>query len=104
MKAVDRGANNARLLARKIETLTAAIGEMESTRDALRGFISHEESRSRVKDLDHFAYPMAAKAARERCDRLEQSIAELQSQLQAALEAGGQTAPEIRSSDSTRAA
>jgi flagellar protein FliJ len=43
--------------------------------------IEAEEIRARISDPAHFAYPTYAKAARERCAKLQQSVAALRTEL-----------------------
>jgi flagellar FliJ protein len=47
----------------------------------LEGQIKHEQEKSGVDDVNHFAYPTFAKAAIQRRDNLKNSIAELELKL-----------------------
>jgi flagellar protein FliJ len=63
--------------ARKIAEFDIAIAEMEQTLGALAEFIDAEERRTHIIDVSHFTYPMIAKAARERSNRLKRSVVNL---------------------------
>ena len=56
--------------ASQIETMIAAFDRMCVD---LGQQIEAEEKRARISDPTHFAYPTYAKAARERCSKLQQS-------------------------------
>jgi flagellar FliJ protein len=63
--------------ARKIADFDIAIVEMERTLRDLAEVVDAEERRTRVTDVNHFTYPLVAKAARERSNRLKRSIVNL---------------------------
>lgn len=65
----------------EIETMIADFRRKEME---LEQQIAAEQDRSGITDVTHFAYPTFAKAARERCENLAKSIAELETQLDAA--------------------
>ena len=67
-----------RLRASQIDTMIAAFDRMCSD---LGQQIEAEEKRARISDPTHFAYPTYAKAARERCAKLQQSAAALRIEL-----------------------
>jgi len=61
----------------QLETMTA---EFERMAAELEAQITAEEKRTGITDTEHFAYPIFAKAARQRRDNLLNSIRNLQSQ------------------------
>ena len=65
----------------EIETMIADFRRKETE---LEQQIAAEQDRAGISDVTHFAYPTFAKAARERCENLTKSIAELETQLAAA--------------------
>ncbi len=65
----------------EIETMIADFSRKQAE---LEQQITAEQERSGISDVTHFAYPTFAKAARERCENLTKSIAELEEQLSAA--------------------
>ena len=65
----------------EIETMIADFRRKETE---LEQQIAAEQDRAGISDVTHFAYPTFAKAARERCENLTKSIAELETQLSAA--------------------
>jgi len=65
----------------QIETMIADFSRMAEELDRQ---IEDEERRVGVTDISHFAYPTFAKAAMQRRDNLNGSIADLQAQLDAA--------------------
>lgn len=65
----------------EIETMIADFSRKQAE---LEQQITAEQERSGISDVTHFAYPTFAKAARERCENLAKSIAELEEQLSAA--------------------
>src|SRR5476649_827197 len=67
-----------RLRASQIETMIAAFDRMCVD---LGQQIEAEEKRARISDPTHFAYPTYAKAARERCSKLQQSAKALKIEL-----------------------
>jgi hypothetical protein len=63
--------------ARRVADLEIAIADMERTLRALAEFVDAEERRAHTTDVNHFTYPLAAKAAIERSNRLKRSIVDL---------------------------
>jgi len=61
--------------------------EFRRMADALTAQIAEEERRAGINDIDHFAYPIFAKAARVRRENLHDSIENLQPRKQAAEQA-----------------
>jgi flagellar protein FliJ len=72
---------------RKAEDLTGMVRDFESMAGDLERQITAEEERTGVKDATHFSYSTFAKAATLRRDKLLVSVADLKSQLEAAVEA-----------------
>jgi flagellar export protein FliJ len=69
---------------RQIEQLDTMMAEFNRIADELDAQIELEEKKSGITDLNHFAYPTFAKAARQRRDNLAASRSELQAQREAA--------------------
>ena len=67
-----------RLRASQIETMIAALDRMCAD---LGQQIEAEEKRARISDPTHFTYPTYAKAARERCAKLQLSANALRIEL-----------------------
>ena len=80
-----RGRFDVALKVRRISDLELAIGDMERTLAALTVFVASEERRTRITDVNHFAYSTAANAGIERSNRLKRSIAELKATRAAAV-------------------
>ena len=76
----------AREKARKVGDLEGMIREFEIMIEDLDRQISTEEERTGVRDVEHFAYSTFAKAARQRRDNLQASVADLRSKLALAVE------------------
>ncbi|MFC5990827.1 flagellar export protein FliJ [Limoniibacter endophyticus] len=69
---------------RQMAQLDLMIGEFDRMAAELDAQISHEEKKAGITDVNHFAYPTFAKAARTRRDNLKTSQAELMEQKAAA--------------------
>lgn len=69
---------------RQLGQLDLMIGEFERMAGELDAQIQSEEAKAGITDLNHFAYPTFAKAARQRRDNLFGSIRDLMSQKEAA--------------------
>ena len=69
---------------RHVTEIETMIADFSRKKAELEQQITAEQQRSGISDVTHFAYPTVAKAARERCENLVKSIAELQEQLSAA--------------------
>ncbi|WP_306118490.1 MULTISPECIES: flagellar export protein FliJ [unclassified Roseitalea] len=65
---------------RQVAQLEQMIAEFERMANELDTQIQTEERKSGITDVDHFAYPTFAKAARTRRDNLFNSIRDLQAQ------------------------
>ncbi len=65
----------------QIETM---IGEFDRMKSDLDDQIAFEEKKAGISDVNHFAYPTFAKAARQRRDNLDGSVDGLKDQLAAA--------------------
>ncbi|MBN9046313.1 MAG: flagellar export protein FliJ [Rhizobiales bacterium] len=69
---------------RQLGQLDLMIGEFERMAAELDAQILTEEKKAGISDVNHFAYPTFAKAARQRRDNLFVSIRDLMSQKEAA--------------------
>ena len=66
---------------RQVDQLGQMIAEFERMAGELDVQITNEERKSGISDVNHFAYPTFAKAARTRRDNLFNSIRDLKDQL-----------------------
>lgn len=69
---------------RHLQQLETMEREFQRMVDALNLQIQEEERKSGIADIEHFAYPIFAKAARNRRDNLINSIENLQERKEAA--------------------
>jgi flagellar export protein FliJ len=69
---------------RQLNQIQLMMAEMQKMAAELEYQIAAEEKKAGITDPSHFAYPTFAKAARQRADNLQNSIRELQVQLEAA--------------------
>ena len=69
---------------RQLLQLDMMIAEFERMAEELDAQINAEEKKAGITDINHFAYPTFAKAARQRSDNLQVSIRELKVQQDAA--------------------
>lgn len=69
---------------RQLNQIQLMMAEFDRMAAELEYQIAAEEKKAGISDPAHFAYPTFAKAARQRADNLQQSIRELQVQLDAA--------------------
>ncbi|MEL6435702.1 MAG: flagellar export protein FliJ [Pseudomonadota bacterium] len=69
---------------RQVDQLDTMISEFERMASELDAQIQSEERKARITDVNHFAYPTFAKAARTRRDNLFNSIKDLKMQKEAA--------------------
>lgn len=69
---------------KQLTQLDMMIAEFERMAGELEFQITAEEKKAGITDINHFAYPTFAKAARQRRDNLRDSQADLQQQHQAA--------------------
>ena len=65
---------------KQVNQLETMIAEFERMATELEMQIENEERKSGITDVNHFAYPTFAKAARTRRDNLMNSIKDLQTQ------------------------
>lgn len=70
---------------RRVTQIEAMIADFQRMAEDLDKEIVHEEQRSGISDVSHFAYPTYAKAAAQRRDNLLQSAEDLKLQLNDAL-------------------
>lgn len=80
---------------RQVEQIEAMIAEFERMAKDLDDQIRVEQERSGISDVNHFAYPTFARAARQRRDNLVASVADLKDQLVAANEDYVEAAAEL---------
>lgn len=69
---------------RQLQQLDAMIAEFDRMAAELDLQINNEEKKAGITDVNHFAYPTFAKAARQRRDNLQNSKADLVAQREAA--------------------
>ncbi|KQQ85925.1 flagellar export protein FliJ [Aureimonas sp. Leaf324] len=69
---------------RQADQLQMMLNEFERMAGELDAQIASEEKKSGITDLNHFAYPTFAKAARTRRDNLTNSAGDLRIQMNAA--------------------
>lgn len=72
---------------RQLTQIDLMINEFTRMSDELDAQIRIEEQRSGISDPSHFAYPTFAKAARQRRDNLANSIRDLRTKRQGAVDA-----------------
>lgn len=73
--------------ARQVAQIETMISQFKSMADDLSSQIAYEEKKAGIDDVNHFAYPTFAKAARLRQENLQISIQDLQDQQIAAQQA-----------------
>jgi len=66
----------------KVADIEAMIEDFTRVADELERQLRYEEQRSGISDPNHFAYPIYAKAARQRRDNLLESIRDLTAKLE----------------------
>ncbi len=76
------------------------IGEFNRMGAELAREIAAEEQRARISDVNHFAYPTYARAARGRRDNLVSSVEELKGQLEDARAAFAEAQDELGKAES----
>jgi flagellar FliJ protein len=69
---------------RKVDQIERMIAEFERAADELGRQINTEQDRYGIQDPDHFAYPMYAKTARQRREKLQHSAHMLKLKLEEA--------------------
>ncbi len=65
----------------KVADLESMIADFRRMMDDLDRQIELEQNRAGITDVNHFAYPTFAKAARQRRDNLARSVEELEARL-----------------------
>ena len=70
--------------ARQVAQIETMVAQFRSMADDLDGQIVYEEKKAGIEDINHFAYPTFAKAARLRRENLRTSIQDLLDQQAAA--------------------
>ena len=66
---------------RQLNQIETMIDEFDRMSADLEAQIAFEEKKAGIADINHFAYPTFAKAARQRRENLQGSISELKDQL-----------------------
>ncbi len=70
--------------ARQLAQIETMVSQFENMSNDLDGQIAYEEKKAGIDDINHFAYPTFAKAARLRRENLQTSIQDLNDQHAAA--------------------
>jgi len=70
--------------ARQLAQIETMVSQFETMATELDGQIVYEEKKAGIEDINHFAYPTFAKAARLRRENLQTSIQDLNDQHSAA--------------------
>ncbi len=70
--------------ARQVAQIETMVSQFEKMAAELDGQIVYEEKKAGIEDINHFAYPTFAKAARLRRENLQTSIQDLNDQHSAA--------------------
>lgn len=70
--------------ARQVAQIETMVSQFQTMADDLDGQIAYEEKKAGIDDVNHFAYPTFAKAARLRRENLQTSIQDLNEQYAAA--------------------
>ncbi len=66
--------------ARQLAQIETMVSQFKSMSDDLDAQIAYEEKKAGIEDVEHFAYPTFAKAARLRRENLQTSIQDLNDQ------------------------
>ena len=85
---------------RRLAQIETMIAEFTRMSGELAREIAAEEQRARISDINHFAYPTYARAARGRRDNLVSSIEELRGQLEEAKAALAEAQDELVKAES----
>lgn len=85
---------------RRVAQIETMVGEFNRMSTDLAREIAAEEQRARITDLNHFAYPTYARAARARRDNLVSSVEELRGQLEDAKAAFAEAQEELSKAES----
>ncbi|MEX0955187.1 MAG: flagellar export protein FliJ [Rhizobiaceae bacterium] len=88
---------------RQIGQLDLMLGEFDRMAAELDMQIAAEEKKAGITDVDHFAYPTFAKAARQRRDNLRHSQIDLAEQKEAALAALAEAEQELAKAEALEA-
>jgi len=83
----------------KVADIEAMIADFRRVAEELDRQVRYEEQRAGISDPDHFAYPLYAKAARQRRDNLVSSISDLSAKLEEAREALEQARAELQTAE-----
>jgi len=81
---------------RKVAEIESMIGEFSTMISDLDRQIAIEQERAGVSDVNHYAYPTFAKAAIQRRDNLQNSVAGLEAKLAAAREEFGEAGEDLK--------
>jgi flagellar protein FliJ len=84
----------------KVAEIEAMIADFTRVAEELDKQVRYEEQRAGISDPSHFAYPMFAKAARQRRDNLLASIRDLNAKLAEARENLEQARAELQTAES----
>ena len=83
----------------KVNEIEDMIADFQRSADDLKRQIEIEEETARIHDINHYAYPPFAKAARQRRDNLMSSIADLDAKAEAARAELAEAKEELRKSE-----
>ncbi len=83
----------------KVNEIEDMIADFQRAVDDLKRQIEIEEETARIHDVNHYAYPPFAKAARQRRDNLMSSIADLDAKAEAARAELADAKEELRKSE-----
>lgn len=83
----------------KVADIEAMIDDFSRVAEELDRQLRYEEQRAGITDPNHFAYPIYAKAARQRRDNLMESIRDLNAKLQEAREELEQARTELQTAE-----
>ena len=79
----------------KVMRIERMIADCERVDGDLQNEIATEQKRVRIHDQTNFAYPLSAKAARQRSENLKRSVEELKSKLEDAKAAMAEAVDEL---------
>lgn len=85
--------------ARQVAQIETMISQFKSMAEDLVAQIAYEEKKAGIDDVNHFAYPTFAKAARLRQENLETSIQDLYDQQAAAKQALEEVQEELKKAE-----
>ncbi|MCB1440028.1 MAG: flagellar export protein FliJ [Nitratireductor sp.] len=81
---------------RQLAQIDMMIADFNRMGEELRLQIEHEEKKSGITDVNHFAYPTFAKAARTRRENIEASVADLKDKRSAAEQSLAEAEEELK--------